>query len=112
MNHTYNIISKYPKGNKLYTTFTIQYQVDNKSDIYEVSMVCLKMDDDFIYAFIQDKDCPVYGIKGKNPKYIETDEDKKQFGNEVKLFQLGRFIQKNTPNKNNNRFKLIYREIS
>ena len=84
----YTIIDKYPKGNRDYKTATISYQVSGYgSDIFKAEMIYINNEDITTYAFLS------------NNKYIHinTDEDKNDFCNEIKLFQKGGSYRKTHP---------------
>ena len=84
----YNIVDKYPKGNNEYKMATISYQVDGYgSDIFNAEMIYINNKNITTYAFLSTKTYP----------HIDTDEDKDEFWNEIKLFQKGGSYRKTHP---------------
>ena len=84
----YNIIEKYPKGNNEYKTATISYQVAGYgSDIFKAEMVYINSEDITTYAF----------ISTNKYLHIDTDEDRNEFCEEIKLFQKGGSYRKTHP---------------
>lgn len=84
----YNIIEKYPKGNNEYKTATISYQVAGYgSDIFKAEMVYINSEDITTYAF----------LSTNKYLHIDTEEDRNEFCEEIKLFQKGGSYRKTHP---------------
>ena len=84
----YNIIDKYPKGNNEYKTATISYQVEGYgSEIFKAEMVYVNSEDITTYAF----------LSTNTYLHIDTDKDRNEFCEEIKLFQKGGSYRKTHP---------------
>jgi len=84
----YVIVDKYPKGNNEYKTATISYQVDGYGyEVFKAEMIYIDSEDITTYAFLSTN------------KYwhIDTQEDRDEFCNEIKLFQKGGSYRKTHP---------------
>lgn len=88
--HSYNIISKWPKGMQEYKNYTIEYQLDGNPRIHKLSMCCL-------YFNKQDKlGKRMVFIEG-NYEGVNTAEERHKFGEELKEFQKGANYRKKHP---------------
>ena len=111
----YNIINKSPEGNKLYKDYIVKYQVNNDPKIYEVDMVCIKYEEEIRYAFLEQ---PNSKLKGENPMFIDTKEDREEFVQEIKKYQMGSSYRKTHPiaysekDKLKNEMKELQKRIS
>lgn len=84
----YTIVTKSPKGNDACKVSTISYQVEGYgSDIFSAEMIYIHNKDISTYAFLSTKTYP----------HIDTDEDKDEFWNEIKLYQKGGSYRKTHP---------------
>ena len=98
--HSYNIISKYPKGNDRRKTYNIKYQVDNQPEIYEVTMIYVELRDEkpkYVFLLVKDPEYKTFRLAGNNPKYVETSHQKDIFIEEVRKFQKGGSYRKTHP---------------
>lgn len=101
--NTYNIISKYPKGNKRNCEYTITYQLNNKPDYYTVKMIYLNLPNESKYVFLDLDRQPHIGI--------ETKTDTDNFINEIKEYQKGSSYRKTHPILKSARDKLLEEEL-
>lgn len=74
----FNIISKYPKGQKRNVIYTFSFQMNNKPRMYNVEMVWLDFRDKPTWAF----------MSGKESDWLSQD-DKNEFILEISKFQKG-----------------------
>lgn len=85
----YNIIEKQGRGNIQGKEYTICYQVNNKSNIYKVTLYCFGTDEGKIGKFCFYDQGQKYGIT--------TNKDKTEFLEELKLYQRGSAYRKTHP---------------
>ena len=91
MKTEYNIISKYPKGNKPGELYNVEYQVNGLPEIHTATMICIVIEGKYKYAFIDDK--------YSNGELIVNDNTKNRnkFIQELAEFQKGSSYRKSHP---------------
>lgn len=88
MPHYYNILSKSDKGNRANHIYKFLYQVDNKPQVYSAQLLCFGSENrqgKFAY------------LSTNTYELIESEENRDNFINEIKLFQKGKCYRLSHP---------------
>lgn len=86
--HTYNIITKLGKGNHYGAVYTFIYQVDGKSERHRCELYCRGS---------QGRTGSFCYLSPNKYPFIESEEDKDNFINEIKQYQKGSSYRKTHP---------------